>query len=205
MTSISSAKEEDEHLDYTTSVKLAKHLYENYRWTLVGTVVPTEKTSRSNEDLPFVKLSNSARNKLRRGWFHEAYTKKKLPRLMKAYYLQCTTWKDKKQVTFLITNQVGFSHQGLTVKRQVKGNKKSETIPEPHAHADYIKSMNGVDRNNRDSRDYSTSIRTNWWYLCIFCWAMDRVVHAQHSIVVFLAEQGIGKPEWNKYRDKNQG
>ena len=34
---------------------------------------------------------------------------------------------------------------------------------------------------------------------------MDRVVHAQHSIVVFLAEQGIGKPEWKKYRDKNQG
>jgi len=30
-------------------------------------------------------------------------------------------------------------------------------------------------------------------------------VHAQHSIVVFLAEQGIGKPEWKKYRDKNQG
>ena len=38
-----------------------------------------------------------------------------------------------------------------------------------------------------------------------FFWAMDRVVHAQHSIVVFLAEQGIGKPEWKKYRDKNQG
>ena len=30
-------------------------------------------------------------------------------------------------------------------------------------------------------------------------------MRAQHSIVVFLAEQGIGKPEWNKYRDKNQG
>ncbi len=52
-----------------TSVKMAKHLYEKYGWTLVGTVVPTEKTSRSDEDLLFVKLSNGARNKLRRVGF----------------------------------------------------------------------------------------------------------------------------------------
>ena len=120
--------------------------------------------------------------------------------------MQCTTWKDTKQVMFLVTNRVGFS-RGLTVKRHVKWKKKRETILELHAHADYIKSMNGADRNDRDSRDYSTSIRTSRWYLCIFCWAMDRDVHSQHSIVIFLAEQGIGigKPEWKKYRDKNQG
>jgi hypothetical protein len=46
--------------------------------TIVGTVVPTKKTSQSNEDLVFVKLSNGARNKLRRGWFCDAYMKKKL-------------------------------------------------------------------------------------------------------------------------------
>ena len=34
---------------------------------------------------------------------------------------------------------------------------------------------------------------------------MDWVVHAQHSIIIFLAKQDIGKPEWKKYRDKNQG
>ncbi len=53
--------------NYYTPVKMAKHLHEKYRWTLVGTVVPMEKTSCSDEELPFVKLSNSARNKLRRG------------------------------------------------------------------------------------------------------------------------------------------
>ncbi len=83
--------------------------------------------------------------------------------------------------------------------------KKRQTIQEPRAHADYVRSMNGVDRNDQDSHDYSTSIRTNMWYIRIFCWALDRVVHAQHTIVTFLAEQGIGKPEWKKYRDKNQG
>jgi hypothetical protein len=80
-----------------------------------------------------------------------------------------------------------------------------ETIQQPNAHADYVISVNGVDRNDRDSRDYSTSICTNQWYLWIFCWALDWVVHAQHSIMTFLVEQGIGKPEWKKYRDKNDG
>jgi hypothetical protein len=110
--------------NYYTSVKMAKHLYKKYQWTLVGTVVPTKKTSRSDEDLPFVKLFNGARNKLRRGWFHEAYMMKNLPRSRKAYYMQCTTWKDKKQVMFLANNQVGFS-QGLTAQRHVKGEKTS--------------------------------------------------------------------------------
>jgi hypothetical protein len=71
--------------NYYTSVKIAKHLCKKYQWTLVGTVVPTEKTSRSDQDLPFVKLSNSARNKLRRGWFCKAYMMKYLPRSRKAY------------------------------------------------------------------------------------------------------------------------
>ncbi len=118
--------------NYYTSVKMAKHLYKKYWWTLVGTVVPTEKTSRSDEDLPFVKLSNGARNKLRRGWFCEAYMMKNLSMSMKAYYMQCTTWKDKKQVMFLATNQVGFS-QGLTVQRHMKRKKsvKPSNNPKP--------------------------------------------------------------------------
>jgi hypothetical protein len=50
-----------------------------------------------------------------------------------------------------------------------------------------------------------TSFKSNRRYLWIFCWALDWVVHAQHSIMTFLAEQGIRKPEWKKYRDKNEG
>jgi hypothetical protein len=47
------------------------------------------------------------------------------------------------------------------------------------------------------------SIHTNRWYLCIFCWALDWFVHAQHTIAIFLAEQGFRKPEWKKYKDKH--
>ncbi len=55
---------------------------------------------------------------------------KNLPRSRKAYYMQCMTWKDKKQVMFLANNRVGFS-QGLTVQRHVKGKKNVKPFKSP--------------------------------------------------------------------------
>ena len=53
--------------------------------------------------------------------------------------------------------------------------------------------------------DYSTSIRTNRYYLRIFCWGLDRVVHAVYVVVCFLAKAGVGKCEWGRYDDKHHG
>jgi hypothetical protein len=63
--------------------------------------------------------------------------------------------------------------------------------------------MNGDDRNDCDSADCLTSIWTNRYYLCTFCWALDRVVHAVYVIVCFLAKGGVGKKEWRHYDNKN--
>jgi hypothetical protein len=104
---------------------------------------------------------------LTRGWFREAYIKMTTSRPRKTHYIQCTTWRDKKQVMFLSNNRIGAS-RGLTVKRRIRGKREQATIPEPQAHADYVASMKGVDWNDRDSADYSTSIRTNRYYLRIF-------------------------------------
>ena len=93
--------------NYYTSMKLAKHLYEKYTWSLVGTIVPTDKKQRADEDVPFIKLSIGARNMLSRGWFQEAYTKMTASRPRKTHYIQCTTWRDKKQVMFLSNNRIG--------------------------------------------------------------------------------------------------
>jgi hypothetical protein len=83
--------------NYYTSIKLAKHLFEKYRWTLVGTIVPTDtKKTREDHDIPFLKLSKEARNQLNRGWFWEACIQ--LSAGKTHYYLQCTTWNDKNQV-----------------------------------------------------------------------------------------------------------
>jgi hypothetical protein len=50
--------------NYYMSMKLAKHLYENYNWSLIGTIVLTETKQRADEDIPFLKLSNGARKML---------------------------------------------------------------------------------------------------------------------------------------------
>ena len=44
--------------NYYTSVKLAKLTFEKYGWTIVGTILPTDKKSREDEDISFLKLFN---------------------------------------------------------------------------------------------------------------------------------------------------
>jgi len=75
---------------------------------MVGTITPTEKKYRTGEDIPFIKLSNSALNDVAREWFREAVLKVKTNR--NDYYytdIRVTTLKDKKQVMFLHTQVVG--------------------------------------------------------------------------------------------------
>ena len=169
--------------NWYTSVKLAIHLFQTFGWTMVGTISPTDKKSREDLDVPFLKLSNGARDSVKRGWLREAVVKVILPHA-KVLYIQCTSWKDSKQVMFVSTNRVGCS-SGIVVKRHVKGQKLRNELDGCMAQQDYIQYFNAVDRNDRDSADYSTTIRTNRYYLRIFCWALDRAVrryiHHLHS------------------------
>jgi hypothetical protein len=41
--------------NYTT-VALANHMFEKYGWTIVATIVPTDKLTQTDEDFPFLKL-----------------------------------------------------------------------------------------------------------------------------------------------------
>ena len=49
----------------------------------------------------------------------------------------------------------------LTAQRHVRGKSTRDTIVAPQAQADYIANYNAIDRNDRDSADYSTAICTN--------------------------------------------
>ena len=84
----------------------------------MGTITPTDKKSRADEDIPFLKLSNGARNMIPRGWFREAVIELRTSS-GKKYCVQCTTWRDKKQVVFLTSNRTGAS-TGLRVRRGSK-------------------------------------------------------------------------------------
>ncbi len=125
---------------------------------MVGTIVPTDKKTHESHDIPFLKLFNGACNRLERGWFCEACLK--LHAGQTPYYVQSTTWKDKKQVSFLSTNKVGRS-EGMSVQRRVRGKRTGDTISAPQAQADYVANYNAIDRNDWDSADYSTTICMN--------------------------------------------
>jgi hypothetical protein len=111
--------------------------------------------------------------------------------------------KDKKQVGFLHTHLVRPGDGGFT-RRGIKNKRRRLVIKCPPVRRDYAQFMSGVDRNDRESADYSTSIRTNRWYLRIFFWVLDRVIFSCYIIAVYLASSGL-KPTWNKYRSKLSG
>jgi hypothetical protein len=151
--------------NYYTSMSLLKHLYNKYRWTYVGTIVSTGKNERAAHDVPFLKLSNGAWNMAERGWYRKAVIKLKAEQSNQAYYyIQCTTWKDNKQVMFLSNNNVGCS-VGFFMKRRVRGKKTNDIIPGPRAQTDNVQNFNAVDRNDRDSADYSMTIWMNCYYI----------------------------------------
>ena len=64
-------------------------MFTKFGWTILGTIVPTDKKSRADEDVPFLKLPNGARNGVKRGWYQEAVLRLKAPG-GKEYYIQST-------------------------------------------------------------------------------------------------------------------
>ena len=79
--------------NYYTSVSLAKHFFEQYRWTVTGTFTPSDKKAKQDEEFPFRRLSHGARDSVKQGWKREAVIKMKTP-TGKIYYIQATTWLD---------------------------------------------------------------------------------------------------------------
>ena len=76
------------------------------------------------------------------------------------HYIQCNTWRDKKQVCFLSSNNV------------IKG--KSWTWYQQES----LFTEGLCDKNDRDSANWLTSMHQHQllYYLRIFCWVLDRVV-----------------------------
>jgi hypothetical protein len=66
---------------------------------------------------------------------------------------------------------------------------------------EYAQNYGGVDRKDRDSSDWTTSVRTQRFYLRIFFWLLDATIHLMYNIVIRIPS----KPEWEKYGNKNNG
>jgi hypothetical protein len=84
----------------------------------------------------------------------------------------------------------------------VKGQRMRKEIPCPKVQQEYAKYFNGVDKNDRDSSDYTVSLKTNRWYLRYYFYLIDRVVHSMYVLATNIAEQGL-RDGWEKYRKKD--
>lgn len=188
--------------NWYTSIPVARHLFEQYGWLYCGTIKLTDKKERAADDLPFHKLSAGALANVPRGWSRRATRPYKTSKGYE-YQVQCTVWKDRKQVGFLHTTEIR-GNDGATARRAMKGKKRRVVINCPPAQKDYAANFNGVDLNDRDCGDYSTSIRSNRWYLRIFFWSLDRVVFSCYIVASSLAKAGI-KPAWKKYLSSDGG
>jgi hypothetical protein len=161
-------------------------LYDEYGWRFCGTITPTEKLSRQDRDVPFAKLSKGGLNSVPRCWMREVGLQQKT-RSGCTYWIQCTSWKDRKQVMFLHTTDIGCSRGKHSVKRSRRGVRGRETIQVPASQQSYVESFSAVDRNDRDSSDYTTSILTNRFYLRLLFWLPDRVIHTSFQVVSWVA------------------
>ena len=100
------------------------------------------------------------------------------------------------------SNEVGYT-EGLTVKIHSKNKKKQDNISGPRAQRDYVTYFNTVDRNDHDSSLSLAAIQTIRYYLIIFFWALDRVVHTIFVAVFYSTKLGISKSDWKKYLNRN--
>ena len=71
--------------------------------------------------------------------------------------------------------------------------KKRKIIDSVRAQLEYVKWYNAVDRSDCDSADYSTTIRTDRYYIRIMCWALNRFTVS--IVVCWFAVICLGRAE----------
>ena len=163
---------------------------------IIRTMVTSGSKDRNKYSVPLCRLAPGSLDKVSRGCMRKVTRMFTMANKTK-YDMQCTTWKDKKQVTFIHKNLV--QHGGdTTVKRHVK-SKNTERIWMHHQFR-LTMLIISVDVNDHNSADYSVSIQTSRWYLQVFFWLVDRIVFA-----CFLIVCNMNKDEWLKYKNKHNG
>jgi hypothetical protein len=104
---------------------------------------------------------------------------------------------------FIHTVAVGSSIGKHTVRRSKRGNSGREVFPATLSQKIYAEHFAAVDQNDRDSADYTTSMRTNRFYFRIKFWLLDRVVHVIYVIACWLARLARGPGSYRKYLKKD--
>jgi hypothetical protein len=191
--------------NWYSSGQLMANIYKEFGMSFIGTINLTSKKTRTADSFPYHKLSNGALKKAPRGWFRSA-TQNVIIGGKIAYTMQATVWKDKKQVAMLHNVDVLHKDQNnCTTLRWSPRKKQRREVSSPKVINTYNANYNGVDRKDRDTADWSISLKSNRWYLRVYYWMLDSVIHA-----AFLVVSEVGKKRserepdhpWAKYGKK---
>ena len=88
------------------------------------------------------------------------------------FTMQATVWRDKKVVGFLHNHLVEPCADDF-VERFSPRRKSKKKITSHSITSDYIKNFNGVDHKDRDTADWTVSLKSNRFYMRIFYWCLD--------------------------------
>ena len=116
--------------------------------------------------------------------------------------VQAKAWKDKKLVGFL-HNHLAEDTSDHTAKQWLPRKKWKKSIPRHGVTADCSHHMNGVDHKDRDTADWTVSLKSNRFYMRIFYWLFDGVLHAMYTIIKVVGRD-TAHP-WHKYLNKHLG
>ena len=97
-----------------------------------------------------------------------------------------------------------------TVKRWSPTKKRKKEIKSHPVVNDYAHHMNGVDKKGRDTSDWTVSLKSYRFYLRIFYWTFDGVIHAMYCVIKnIVAASGDKKAQkshpFSRYVDKDWG
>ena len=122
--------------------------------------------------------------------------------------MQATVWRDKKVVGFLHNHLVEPCADDF-VERFSPRRKSKKKINSHAITSDHIENFNGVDHKDRDTADWTVSLKSNRFYLRTFYWCLDGVIHAMHVIASNIAKTAMSAGEdnhkWKRCVDKNMG
>ena len=98
------------------------------------------------------------------------------------------------RIGFRVEKRVLQKH---SVKRWSPADRKRMDVNSPAVTAEYAAHYSGVDHKDRDTADWTVSVRGSRFYMRIFFWLLDSVIHAMYCIVKYVSVNK-GHP-WHKY------
>jgi hypothetical protein len=174
--------------------------------TFIGTLNLRSKKSRTVDDFPFHKLTPGALRKVKRGWSRTATQNVKIGR-QTAFTMQASVCKDKKKAAMLHNVDLIQPSQDMhTVLRMSPKNKMKKEANSPRVIFSYASTYNGVDRKDRDTSNWTISVKSHRWYLRLYYWMIDAAIHSSYLLVVHIGNKRAEiNPEhpWLKYSGRN--